>query len=72
MIKKSKIKVVRKSEIPEAKVERVEASDGSKNSARKIVTNVSSWVSDLQKRKRAETKDALDKLFPANPQTDSA
>ncbi|HUF04075.1 MAG TPA: hypothetical protein VMM38_07855 [Aridibacter sp.] len=69
---KAKIKVIRKKDIGvnEAAVETTQ--DPGKKSARKMVSNVSTWVNDLQRRKRAETKEALDKFFPAKPQTDSA
>jgi hypothetical protein len=68
---KAKIKVIRKKELAvemAAKSERIENGD---KSARKMVTNVSSWVNDFQKRKRAETKEAIEMLFPSAPQTDS-
>ncbi|REJ78342.1 MAG: hypothetical protein DWQ47_02470 [Acidobacteria bacterium] len=72
MKNKSKIKVIRKKDVSAQKVKRQKTVEPDKNSARRVVTNVSSWVNELQKRKRAETKEALDKIFPANPQTDSA
>lgn len=72
MRSKAKIKVIRKKQLEELKAEPKKQSGAQRNSAREIVTNVSSWVNDLQRRKRAETKEAFDKLFPANPQTDSA
>lgn len=72
MKNKSKIKIIRKKDVSAQKVKRQKTVEPDKNSARRVVTNVSSWVNELQKRKRAETKEALDKIFPANPQTDSA
>jgi len=71
MRSKAKIKVIRKKELEELKAVPEKKAEIPRNSAREIVSNVSSWVNDLQRRKRAETKEALDKLFPANPQTDS-
>lgn len=71
-----KIKVIRKKDLKE--VERPERSreaaidETGKKSARRIVSNVSSWVNELQKRKRAETQEAIEKIFPGNPQADSA
>ena len=72
MRSKSKVKVIKRNEAVLGKVAKKPERDSGKKSARKIVNNVSSWVNDLQRRKRAETKEAFDKLFPANPQTDSA
>ena len=72
MSSKAKIKVIRKKEIEELKAGPKRKAEAPRNSAREIVSNVSSWVNDLQRRKRAETKEAFDKLFPSNPQTDSA
>lgn len=69
---KAKIKVIRKKDIAVDEVAVESTEELGKKSARKIVSNVSTWVSDLQRRKRAETKEAIDKLFPAKPQTDSA
>jgi len=76
MKSKAKIRVIRKkeltSEATKVNENEVPAPDEGRQSARKMVTNVSSWVRDFQKRKRVETKEALDKLFPAEPQADSA
>ena len=71
MNSKSKVKVIKKSEKAVNRPFRIEEKDPARQSARKIVNNVSNWVNDLQRRKRAETKEAFDKLFPANPQADS-
>lgn len=76
MKSKAKIKVIRKKELilEATNTEEKQAPDPKegRQSARKMVTNVSSWVRDFQKRKRVETKEALDKIFPAEPQADSA
>jgi hypothetical protein len=69
---KTKIRVIRKKELTQKKAPKTDVVDDGRKSARRMVTNVSSWVNDFQKRKRAETKEALEVLFPANPQTDSA
>ena len=73
---KAKIRVIRKKELSSkaTKVEEtpVPTTEDGRQSARKMVTNVSSWVRDFQKRKRVETKEALDKFFPGEPQADSA
>lgn len=68
----TKIKVIRKKDRNQVKEKKASPVPTGEKSARKIVANVSTWVADLQRRKRAETKEAIDKLFPAKPQTDSA
>lgn len=71
MTTKAKIKVIKKKDLqavePVDKTEKI----NKKESARQMVTNVSSWVNDFQKRKREETKMAIEQLFPKQPQTDS-
>ncbi len=71
MTNKAKIRVIKKKDLNV--VEKVENNDQKKNqeAARKVVSNVSSWVNDFQKRKRQETKQAFEQLFPKQPQTDS-
>lgn len=69
---KPKIRVIRKKELSVNQEKETLKRDDGKKSARKMVTNVSSWVNDFQKRRRAETKEALEVLFPAGPQADSA
>ncbi len=69
---KPKIRVIRKKELSVNQEKETLKTDDGKKSARKMVTNVSSWVNDFQKRRRAETKEALEVLFPAGPQADSA
>lgn len=56
------IKVIKKN----AAVERPKVSElrsNSKQKARDMVSNVANWVTDLQTRKRAETKTAIEKFF---------
>lgn len=72
MKSRPKIRIIKKAEKAVERESRQSRKDVGRQSARKIVDNVSNWVNDLQKRKRAETKEAIDKLFPAKPQTDSA
>lgn len=55
-----KVKVIKKSEIKTAVAPRVKVK---RNSAREVVSNVTSWVNDLQARKRDETKVAIEKFF---------
>ena len=61
-----KIKVIKKDEI---KAEVVKPAKISKRaSAREVVSNVTSWVSDFQTRKSVETKIAIEKFFNQAPQ----
>lgn len=69
---KAKIRVIRKKDLATKALDETIGRDETKQSARKMVTNVSSWVNDFQRRKRTRTKEALESLFPSNPQTDSA
>lgn len=64
MIDSKKIKVVKRTDIvPKQKKKRVA---GPRDAARKIVSNVSDWVSDIKHRKSEETKAAIELLFAAN------
>ncbi|PYT00923.1 MAG: hypothetical protein DMF63_04450 [Acidobacteria bacterium] len=59
-----KIKVIKKGEV-KAPVKTLTKSK--RASAREVVSNVTSWVTDLQSRKRDETKIAIEKFFNNNP-----
>lgn len=72
MSSNAKIKVIRKKDVSVKGQGGESSGDEGRKTARKMVTNVSSWVKDFQKRKRDETKEAIDKLFPVKPQADSA
>lgn len=61
----TKIKVIKKGEI-KAPVKVVTKSK--RASAREVVSNVKGWVTDLQARKRDETKVAIEKFFNQGPQ----
>ena len=66
MIDSKKIKVVKRTDIvPKQKKKR---SPGARDAARKIVSNVTDWVSDIKHRKSEETKVAIELLFAANRQ----
>lgn len=67
MANKPKVKVIKKGDVkPAAKP--VENENRSKRqAARDMVANVTGWVSDLQTRKREETRLAFEQLFKANP-----
>jgi uncharacterized membrane-anchored protein len=62
----AKIKVIKKDEIKApVKIEK----KTKRETAREMVSTVTSWVSDLQVRKRDETKLAIENFFSAQPQT---
>ena len=67
MIDKSKIKVVKRTEVPAVKGKKKKGKRPT-NAARQIVTNVTDWVSDLKQRKSEETKAAIDMLFSSRPE----
>ena len=69
MSAKAKIKVIKKGEIKT--VETPVKLDKTKPqiAAREMVSTVSNWVNDFQQRRRKETKQALEKLFPIRPTT---
>lgn len=68
MTTKGKIKVIKKGEqkvvATKVKVEKKKA----QVAARQMVSNVTTWVTDFQQRRREETKQAIEKFFP-QPQT---
>lgn len=68
MTEKAKIKVIKKSEVKvvEApiKIERKK-----NQAAREMVSTVGNWVNEFQQRRRVETKQAIEKFFPNQPQT---
>lgn len=70
MTTKAKIKVVKKKDIKMVEKAVKNEAKENKETARIMVSNVSNWVNDFQKRKRDETKQAFEKLFPKTPQTD--
>lgn len=51
-----------------ARGQKPQAVKTAQQTAREMVQNVSSWVSDLQQRKRLETAQAIKNLFPDPPQ----
>jgi len=60
-----KIKVIKRGEV---KAPVKTAPKSKRASAREMVSNVTTWVNDLQARKRDETKIAIEKFFNNNPQ----
>lgn len=68
MTNKLKVKVIKKDEIREPAKKVISESRSKRVAAREMVSNVTSWVSDFQTRKRDETKVAFEKLFNNTPQ----
>jgi len=66
MIDKAKIKIVKRTDVPQVKSKR--KAKRQRTSARQIVNNVTDWVTDLKQRKSDETKAALDLLFSSRPE----
>ena len=67
MANKLKIKVIKKGEAKPAMNPVVNDGRTKRQAAREIVANVTGWVSDLQTRKREETRLAIEQLFNATP-----
>ena len=72
MTTKAKIKVIKKSELKDVQASVKIDKKSKQEVAREMVSTVSDWVSDLQKRKRSETKQAIEKFFSNKPQTNGA
>ena len=69
---KSTIKVIKREDRnrQEKGTPRVKSTgQAARETARDVVSNVSTWVSEFQKRRRTETSQALKSLFPEPPQT---
>ncbi|MFV0389757.1 MAG: hypothetical protein ACK5NT_13510 [Pyrinomonadaceae bacterium] len=71
-MKNKKIKVIKKAELETAKVVPPKKERTNQENAREVVTNVSGWVAEFQRKKREETKTALKNLLPKTMQTDGA
>jgi len=70
MTAKAKIKVIKKSEVRIAEAP-VKIEKKTNQAAREMVSTVTNWVSEFQQRSREETKQAIEKFFPTQPQTNS-
>ena len=68
MTNKLKIKVIKKGEAKSETKKPVNESRTRRQAAREMVSNVTGWVSDLQTRKREETRLAFEQLFKPAPQ----
>jgi len=71
MTAKAKIKVIKKSEVKVAEAP-IKIERKTNQAAREMVSTVTNWVSEFQQRRRDETKQAIEKFFPNNPQTNGA
>lgn len=67
MTNKLKIKVIKKGEKKTVVQPVVNETRSKRQAAREIVANVTGWVSDIQTRKREETRIAIEKLFNSTP-----
>jgi hypothetical protein len=68
MTAKAKIKVIKKGEIKVVE-KPVVVEKKSNQAAREMVSTVSNWVNEFQQRRREETKQAIEKFFTPQPQT---
>ena len=69
MSAQAKIKVIKKGEQINNS-EKIESNNKStKEAAREIVSTVTNWVNDFQQRSRVDTKQAINKLFSQQTQT---
>lgn len=68
MTAKAKIKVIKKSDIKVVEP-RIVIEQKPKQAAREMVSTVSNWVNEFQQRRREETKQAIEKFFTNQPQT---
>lgn len=66
---KAKIKIIKKGQEKKVVAPVIVKKIEKKVAAREMVSTVSDWVSDFQKRKKEETAEAFKQLFAARPQT---
>jgi uncharacterized membrane-anchored protein len=69
MTAKVKIKVIKKGEAKEVVEAPIKIEIKKNQAAREMVSTVTNWVSDFQQRRRDETKQAIEKFFTNQPQT---
>lgn len=69
MTAKAKIKIIKKGESKRVEIPVIVKKIEKTAAAREMVSTVSDWVSDFQKRKKEETAEAFKQLFAARPQT---
>ena len=68
MTAKAKIKVIKKGEVKVAEAP-IKIEKKNNQAAREMVSTVTNWVSEFQQRRRSETKQAIEKFFINQPQT---
>jgi predicted RNA-binding protein len=71
MTAKAKIKVIKKGEVAKTQKPQKTAKKSTQESARDIVSTVSTWVTDFERRRRDETQQALEKFFTPQPQANN-
>jgi uncharacterized membrane-anchored protein len=69
MTAKAKIKVIKKGEAKEVVEAPIKVEIKKNQAAREMVSTVTNWVSEFQQRRRDETKQAIEKFFTNQPQT---
>ncbi len=69
MTAKAKIKVIKKGEAKVAEIAPIKIEIKKNQAAREMVSTVTNWVSEFQQRRRDETKQAIEKFFTNQPQT---
>ncbi len=67
MSAKAKVKVIKKGEVKTLESTVKIEKKPKQAAAREMVATVSNWVTDFQKRRQVETKQALEKLFSIQP-----
>lgn len=68
MTGKAKIKVIKKGELKVVEAP-IKVEKKANQAAREMVSTVTNWVSEFQQRSRDETKQAIEKFFSNQPQT---
>ncbi len=69
MTAKAKIKVIKKGEAKEVVEAPIKIEIKKNQAAREMVSTVTNWVGEFQQRRREETKQAIEKFFTNQPQT---
>lgn len=64
----AKIRIIKKGDVAAQKKDLRPDVRTKRETAREMVSTVTNWVSDLQARKRDETKMAIEQLFGQQPQ----
>lgn len=67
MTAKGKVRVIKKGSIKNETTSATSEKKATQASAREMVSTVTNWISDIQQKRREETKQALETLFKNNP-----